>query len=490
MPRPLFSLLMLLCCASVADVLHAERTAATRPAPGEQVQPSQPLDREQLAVLYRQALGKAYEQDQFGALAAAHRLIEDFFAADTSADRERIVEQLQQSTFSPDILGRLVRLRMHWPALRGGVYYINERVGPHQVMYFVGVPADYDPTRTWPLVIKLPGAHAFVTEPRPGPVEVSKLYSDWIEDELDAHPDAIVLMPRLNLDELWGPSYLGMNSVVQPMLHVAGRLNIEPSRVYLGGQGMSAHAVWNIALHYPTYFAAINPMAGGATADYQRVRLVNLRNVLVVAWHDAQDPLVRVELTRELVRALRASEYDVDYEETSGIGHAPSEQLAHRMYDKFRARQRELYPRQVTLASNRPDALFNRNDWVRVFQPLSTGEEQRVRWRHGSGTAMIHGNPHSITASITEPNCVEVQSRNVESMRFYFNDQMVDFARPVTIAVNGKIRFQGLLTPSVETMLTDQLFLGRGWRYYTAFVDIDFGAQQPASTHSTTQPVE
>ena len=31
--------------------------------------------------------------------------------------------------------------------------------------------------------------------------------------------------------------------------------------VAMTGHSMAAHATWNLALHYPTYFAAINPMA-------------------------------------------------------------------------------------------------------------------------------------------------------------------------------------------------------------------------------------
>ena len=42
-------------------------------------------------------------------------------------------------------------------------------------------------------------------------------------------------MPLLNLDELYGPSYAGMNSVIQPLLHAAGRANVDPARVYLIG---------------------------------------------------------------------------------------------------------------------------------------------------------------------------------------------------------------------------------------------------------------
>jgi len=99
----------------------------------------------------------------------------------------------------------------------------------------------------------------------------------------------------LDLDELWGPSYAGMNRVIQPMHHAAWRVNIDPARVYVIGHSLSGHAAWNLALHYPTYFAAFNPLAGTANEDWQRVRLMNLRNVLPVAWHDADDKVIKVK---------------------------------------------------------------------------------------------------------------------------------------------------------------------------------------------------
>ena len=80
-----------------------------------------------------------------------------------------------------------------------------------------------------------------------------------------------------------------MNTVMQPLLHAAGRANVDPTRVFLIGHSMSAHATWNLGLHYPTYFAAINPLAGAASGDWQRLRLPNLSNVLPVVWHDATD---------------------------------------------------------------------------------------------------------------------------------------------------------------------------------------------------------
>jgi hypothetical protein len=116
---------------------------------------------------------------------------------------------------------------------------------------------------------------------------------------------------------------------------------------------------------------------------------------------------------------------------------------------------------------------------------LTPGNDRRLGIVHGSGTMTFQQNSYSITAALAGPNRIEVQATNVESQRFYLNDRMIDFTKPVTVLINNRVRFEGTVKPSVEEMLKDQLFLGRGWRYFTAFVDVDFG--EPA-TRPTTAP--
>jgi hypothetical protein len=436
----------------------------------------------------RRELGDSWRADVAPKLRNAHELLEKYFAAKSSPERAEVVKALVATKIDPNILGRICRIRLYWPQIDGGVYYINEKVGPHQVMYFVGVPKNYDRSIPWPLVIKLPDEHAFTTNPRPGPDEVTRIYTGWIRDELQKHPDAVVLMPVLNLDELWGPSYAGVNSVIQPMYHIAGRLNIDPARVYLLGHAMAAHATWNLALHYPTYFAAINPMAGGTGGAWQRVRIVGLRNIFCVVWHDVDDTQIKVDASREMVKILRNLKYDVEYDETKGVGHAPTDEIADKLYQKMRARTREVYPKEVVHGSNRPDTLYNRNDWVQVYQMLTPGKETKYRIQYGSGFITESDSSYRISAAMTALNKIEVKSQNVESMRFFLNEQMAEFSRPITVIVNGKVRFEGKVQPSVEEMLKDQVFLGRGWRYFTGFVDVDF-SNLGATTRPATAPV-
>lgn len=479
-------LVVALCTFSMAAQKHpavaipTTEPGANRPAEEENI-PRNTLD-----AMYRTELGAAYDPVQAGQLHDAHLLLEKYFQAKTAADRKSLVGQLEATQIDPNVLGRLCRIRLHWPELRGGgVFYLNEKIGPNNVRYFIGVPKAYDRTKAWPLVIKLPTATAFLAEPPPDAKRVVQIYTAWIQDELAKHNDAIVLMPLLNLDEMYGPSYTGMNSVIQPLRDAAEHVNIDPARVYMVGHSGAAHGVWNIALHYPTYFAAINPLAGAAAEDWQRLRLTNLRNVLPVVWHDDNDTVIKVGFSKSLVQELRSQKIDVDFDETKGLGHAPPEEIVQSEYQRLRARVRNLYPRQVWLATNRPDVIFNRNDWVQIYQELETGKGQVLFFRHGTGHMTVYPNSCSIKAEVNN-NQINVTADNVNTVRFYVNDQLVSLASSVTVVVNKKEKFKGVVKTSIDQMLKDQLFLGRGWRYYTGVIDIDL--VPPATTQPTSRP--
>jgi predicted esterase len=464
--------LAILVLTLLPQLAFAQRGPASLPA-------SQAIPRATLDQMYRRELGNLYRAADAEKLYRANQLVETYFAS--ASDRKQTIQAIESLQLDPNIIGRITRIRMDWPALSPGVYYINERLGPHDVRYFLGIPVGYDRTKSWPLVIKLPTADAFVTDPRPDAEQANQIYISWMTQELKAHPDAVLIMPLLNLDELWGPSYAGMNSVIQPMLHVANRCNIDPTRVYMIGHAMSAHATWNLALHYTTYFAAFEALAGGASADWQRTRIMNLRNVLPVVWHDANDEQIKVDSSRQLVQLLRGLKIDVDYVETRNVGHVPTDAIAEERYKKMRGRTRNLYPKRVSIQSNRPDTMFNRNDWVQIYQPMNPGQEQRLIFRGSGGAMMVYPAAYSVDATISN-NTLAVTSRNVESVRFYVNDQMIDFARAVSVTFNRVPRFEKILTPSIEEMLKDQLFLGRGWRYYTAVIDVDLTDRPRAST--------
>jgi hypothetical protein len=456
--------------------LSSAARAADQPAPP----PAAPLSGAALDQLYQTELGSAFDAARLPRYRLAHDLLEQYFAADSN-QRKQIEPRIETLGLPAQIIGRLARIRSSWTALDPGVYFINFQSGPISVRYFLGIPPNYDPTRSWPLVEKLPVANAFLTNPPPAADAVTKIYSQWMTQELSAHPDAVLVMPLLNLDELYGPGPVGMNLAMQPIFDAVKRANIDPARVYLTGHSMAAHAVWNLAVFYPTFFAAINPMAGAAHNAWQRVRLANLKNILAIVWADASDDVVNVDESRSIVHYLQRINYDVDYTETRDLGHQPSPQIIEAQYEKMRSRVRDLYPAQVFLQSNSDDTVYNRADWLQIYQPLTPGEQARVNFSRGSQGMYLYANTFRASAQITDRHTIKLDVKNVRLLRLYLNEQMLDLDNPIRVVIAGQTRFESVVPRSIDEILKDQLFLGRGWRYYTALIDLDL-TQQPTAT--------
>jgi len=183
------------------------------------------------------------------------------------------------------------------------------------------------------------------------------------------------------------------------------------------------------------------------------------------------------------VKIMRQMKFDVDYTETKKIGHVPTDEIVANGYEKMFSHVRNLYPERITHQSNRPDSIFNRQDWMQIYQPLNAGDESWHIVSRGRGHFVAYSNTFKIDAT-HDHNRIDATSDNVASLRFYLNDQMVDFSRPVTVNVNKKGVFEAMVTPSVDEMLKDQLFVGRGWRYFTGIIDVDLGPK-PATQPST-----
>jgi hypothetical protein len=199
-----------------------------------------------------------------------------------------------------------------------------------------------------------------------------------------------------------------------------------------------------------------------------------------VVWADAKDDVVKPESSRALVDVMKKLKLDVDYVETKSFGHAPPDAVFEERYAAMRKHARNLYPNWVTFQGNRPEVFFNRLDWIQLWQESEPGDETRLFFRRGTGHMTLYKRSAKIEAK-RDGNTIELTLDNVESLRLYLNDQMVDLGRQLTIVINKNRIIHGYAKPNIEQMMNDQLFVGRGWRYFTAILDIDL-------TDPTTRP--
>jgi predicted peptidase len=128
------------------------------------------------------------------------------------------------------------------------------------------------------------------------------------------HPDFpfILVSPQCPADEVWS------NDVLLALLDkVISKYNVDTNRIYLTGLSMGGYGAWNLGLAHPERFAALAPICGGgerldvllaAKGFAGPVKAENMRRLPVWAFHGAKDPVVPIEESERMVKALKEAQ--------------------------------------------------------------------------------------------------------------------------------------------------------------------------------------
>jgi predicted peptidase len=199
--------------------------------------------------------------------------------------------------------------------------------------YQVYVPANYDGSRRWPVILFLHGAGERGSD---GQLQTQVGLGPAIRRAPERVP-AIVVMPQVPKDSTWSgtPGRMAMQALDQTMREFRS----DRKRVYLTGISMGGYGTWQLALEHADRFAALVPICSGVTyprptATWLRVTAVPLtapdpyaevargvRHIPVWAFHGDADEAVPVTESRKMVAALRAAGAPVKYTEYPGVGH-------------------------------------------------------------------------------------------------------------------------------------------------------------------------
>jgi predicted peptidase len=189
--------------------------------------------------------------------------------------------------------------------------------------YQVFFPRDYDPARTWPVVVALHGSGEKGSD---GVRQIRTGLGPVVQAQADSFP-AVVVFPQVP-KEGQGVRYApAMARLIDVVVH---EVNGDPDRVYLTGISFGGVLAWLIARERPDHFAALVPIsaplviqegdrrsrlsASDAAAEEARV----LRTTPVWIFQGARDPVVHAAETRERVRALEGAGVTVKYTEYPG----------------------------------------------------------------------------------------------------------------------------------------------------------------------------
>lgn len=215
--------------------------------------------------------------------------------------------------------------------------FISRDGGP--MTYYLYVPAQYQPNRTYPLVLVLHG-NGESAGPGDSPTEAAQNRSlilnqqyvqAWVTPAAQAQHPCFVVVPQVLSGARWVdvPGSQGSYTLnPQPTTDLTTAMeivvtvesayaSIDRNRLYLVGISMGAYGVWDAIERWPLLFAAAAPLSGAGDP----ARAVAAAHVPLWDFHGASDTGVLVNNARAMYVAIHAAGGSSCSTVFPGVGH-------------------------------------------------------------------------------------------------------------------------------------------------------------------------
>lgn len=183
---------------------------------------------------------------------------------------------------------------------------VDNTLQPYQVY----VPAAYDKSKTFPLVIALHGMGG----------DENSYFQAYAQGAFKVEAEKhgyIVACPKGRKP---ASMYIGdaEKDVMDVIAEMRRDYNIDPDRIYLTGHSMGGYGTWSVAINHPDVFAALAPVSGGANNPAAMSKIAHIPQLVV---HGDNDPTVPVERSRVMVAAGKKLGAEIKYIEVPGGDH-------------------------------------------------------------------------------------------------------------------------------------------------------------------------
>jgi predicted esterase len=371
-------------------------------------------------------------------------------------ERDEILERIKSlEGGSPSYLARLIaQMKPPIPteakelAIPGLYELTVPGVGEQaEFTYQIQLPPEYSPYRRYPCVVTLNGAGS---TPEQQIDWWAGTYSDQalIRQGQAARRGYIVIAPKWQKEFQREYEYTLREhaSVLFTLRDACQRVSIDTDRVFLSGHSMGGDAAWDIGLSHPDLWAGVIPIVANADR-YIHKYSDNGRGLPMYFVGGERDGGWLNDNGMDLDRYLKGSRYDVTVVQYLGRGHEHFQDEIQRLFDwtELSSHRRQFFPREIEALTMRPwDNYFW---WLeldqippRAMAVPAEGKERNVR-------------PIKSAAKILENNRITVSAKSGRCV-VWLSPEMVDFAQPITVTVNGRpIRKDA--AAEVKTLLED-----------------------------------
>lgn len=230
------------------------------------------------------------------------------------------------------------------------------------------VPPDYNPQRSYPLVVALHGSKGCL-----------------IGHAFSVKPEFIIVAPHGRGQT--GYRDFGEVDIFEAMEEVNRRYQIDSERIYLTGHSMGGGGTFRLATRYPHLWSAVAPMASGGARPLDWLK--NLLYVPTLFYHGSEDEVVPVQMARQAADYIRQLGYNFRYEEVQGKPHWWGVDFPE-MFAFFTQHRRIKSPDRIVFWTNDPRA--NRAYWLEIadFEDYTKPASVEARIEdEGRGTRLI-----------------------------------------------------------------------------------------------------
>ena len=189
--------------------------------------------------------------------------------------------------------------------------YVYKDQEGKEAPYHVFVPQGYKGDKAYPLILFLHGAGETDNEKKLLQVGLPPA----VKKKEKSFP--FLVMVPMALTKGWQANGQNAQRALAQLDEVKKKYKVDDKRIYLTGLSMGGFGTWSLAAAHPECWAAIVPICGGGNPKAAD----KIKNIPCWCFHGDADAAVKVDLSRNMIKALKDAGGKPRYDEYPGIGH-------------------------------------------------------------------------------------------------------------------------------------------------------------------------
>jgi predicted esterase len=196
--------------------------------------------------------------------------------------------------------------------------------------YRLFVPASYDGSKAYPLIIALHGMGG----------DENSYFDQYAQGGFKTDAEKRGYLVACPKGREPASMYTGSaeRDVMDVLAEVRRAYRIDSDRIYLTGHSMGGYGTWSVAMNHPEIFAALAPVAGGGNPS----TMAKIAHIPQLVVHGDNDKTVPVERSRVMVEAAKKLGVELKYIEIPGGDHVTvAARTFKEVYDFFDTHRRK-----------------------------------------------------------------------------------------------------------------------------------------------------